>query len=205
MSAFEFEGLSEDLIQSIMESLDQLPYLRLEDIPGIDLYMDQVTTFMDDRLATSKRLKDDKILTKTMINNYAKNKLLPPPVKKKYSRDHLLVLLFIYYFKGILPLQDIQSLLGPLTEQYFKAQDGPDLGDVYQEIVRCGIAQTPRLREELSAMFESARESFPDADDKDGPFLRYFTLICLLSIDVYMKKRVIEQLIDGARAKKPEK
>ena len=83
MSASAFDGLLEDLIQKIMENLDQLPYLRLEDIPGIDLYMDQVTTLMDEHLASSKRSKEDRVLTKTMINNYAKNKLLPPPVKKK--------------------------------------------------------------------------------------------------------------------------
>lgn len=205
MSASAFDGLLEDLIQKIMENLDQLPYLRLEDIPGIDLYMDQVTTLMDEHLASSKRSKEDRILTKTMINNYAKNKLLPPPVKKKYSRDHLLVMLFIYYFKGILPLQDIQSLLGPLTEKYFQAEEGMDLVDVYQEVVRCGSTETPRLREELSSMFENAKESFPEAADGDRPFLQYFTMICLLSIDVYMKKRVIEQLIDGARPKNSKK
>ena len=205
MSASAFDGLSDDLIQKIMENLDQLPYLRLEDIPGIDLYMDQVTTLMDEHLASSKRSKEDRILTKTMINNYAKNKLLPPPVKKKYSRDHLLVMLFIYYFKGILPLQDIQSLLGPLTGKYFQAEEGMDLVDVYQELVRCGSTETPRLREELSSMFENAKEAFPEAADEDRPFLQYFTMICLLSIDVYMKKRVIEQLIDGARPKNSKK
>ena len=66
--------------------------------PNIDLYMDQVTTFMEDNLASTKRHEDDKILTKTMINNYAKNKLLPPPEKKALfpgtSADADLYLLF---------------------------------------------------------------------------------------------------------------
>ena len=60
------------------------------EIPGIDLYMDQVTTFMDSHLNTSKWLGEDKILTKTMINNYAKNKLLPPPEKKKYTKEQIM-------------------------------------------------------------------------------------------------------------------
>ena len=71
--------------------------------------MDQVTTFMNGHLASSKRNPDDKILTKTMINNYAKNQLLPPPEKKKYSKEHQLLLIFIYYFKNILTIQDIQA------------------------------------------------------------------------------------------------
>ena len=60
--------------------------------------MDQVTTFMDSNLKDSKRYNADKILTKTMINNYAKNNLLPPPLKKKYSKEHILVLIFIVGF-----------------------------------------------------------------------------------------------------------
>ena len=78
----------DDLLNSIMESLDRVHHIKLEDIPNIDLYMDQVTTFMERKLrSTVRNPGEDKILTKTMINNYAKNNLLPPPVRKKYSRE----------------------------------------------------------------------------------------------------------------------
>ena len=106
---------SKDLLNSILESLGRIEYIKPEDIPGIDLYMDQVTTFMDKRLKSSARYPgDDKILTKTMINNYAKNDLLPAPNKKKYSKEHILVLIFMYYYKGILSIGDIQKLMSPL-------------------------------------------------------------------------------------------
>ena len=82
-----------------MAYLDSVTRINPSDIPAIDLYMDQVTTFMDTHLSASKRFGEDKILTKTMINNYAKNNLLPPPEKKKYSKNHILLLIFIYYFK----------------------------------------------------------------------------------------------------------
>ena len=88
----------ENLLKSILESLGRIEHIRLEDIPNIDLYMDQVTTFMDKQLKnTTRNPEGDKILTKTMINNYAKNDLLPPPVKKKYSKEHIVLLIFIYY------------------------------------------------------------------------------------------------------------
>ena len=90
-----------DILNSILESLSRIDYIHPEDIPNIDLYMDQVTSFMDEQLSSSKRYDDDKILTKTMINNYAKNNLLPPPVKKKYSKEHVVVMIFIYYFKNL--------------------------------------------------------------------------------------------------------
>ena len=125
---------TEDLLNSILESLDRIEYIRAEDIPDIDLYMDQVTTFMESHLKHSTRNpQEDKILTKTMINNYAKNDLLPPPVKKKYSREHVMLLIFIYYYKGILSISDIQQLLRPITAKFFNAAKDYSLEDIYEE------------------------------------------------------------------------
>ena len=91
----------QNILKNILEGLDKIDYIRPEDVPGIDLYMDQVTTFMEEHLRSTVRYPgEDKILTKTMINNYAKNNLLPPPVKKKYSKEHVLLLIFIYYYKA---------------------------------------------------------------------------------------------------------
>ena len=90
---------AQDLVNSIMASFDRIALIKSEEIPGIDLYVDQITTFLTQHLSNTTRSADDKIMTKTMINNYTKNHLLPPPVKKKYSKDHILLLIFIYYFK----------------------------------------------------------------------------------------------------------
>ena len=120
-----------DFLSELLKQLKSIDYIKPEDIPNIDLYMDQVTTFMDEQLAASKRYESDKILTKTMINNYAKNNLLPSPDKKKYSKEHVLTLLFIYYFKNILSINDIRSILNPLTEKYFGNDDGFTMQDVY--------------------------------------------------------------------------
>ena len=126
---------NEELVQELLERLKKLNYIHSRDIPNIELYMDQVTTFMDQHLSHGKRRDEDKILTKTMINNYAKNNLLPPPVKKKYSRDHLILLAFIYYFKGFLSIGDIQVLLSPLSEKYF-TEEHDELDKIYNEIVK---------------------------------------------------------------------
>lgn len=111
---------TKDILNSILASISRIDYIKPDEIPGIDLYMDQVTTFMENHLSSSKRHPEDKVLTKTMINNYAKNHLLPPPVKKKYSREHILMLTFIYYFKNIMSINDIQVLLGPIAEEFFR-------------------------------------------------------------------------------------
>lgn len=132
---------TKDILNSILASVSRIDYIKPGEIPNIDLYMDQVTTFMEDQLASSKRHPEDKILTKTMINNYAKNHLLPPPVKKKYSKEHLFILTFIYYFKNILSINDIQVLLAPLTEKYFSGEESLQLQDIYEEVMKLELEQ----------------------------------------------------------------
>ncbi|MCR5792067.1 MAG: DUF1836 domain-containing protein, partial [Lachnospiraceae bacterium] len=114
--------------------MQELDYIKPEDLPNIDLYMDQVTTFMDEHLKSTKRYPDDKLLTKTMINNYTKNNLLPSPNKKKYSKEHMLLLIFIYYFKNVLSISDIQSIFNPLVEHFYEDDSEVSLEDIYSEI-----------------------------------------------------------------------
>ncbi len=183
-------------ILDLMTKLKTIDYIRPETIPDIDLYMDQITSFMDTQLADSKRHSDDKLLTKTMINNYTKNDLLPPPVKKKYSKEHLLTLIFIYYLKNILSINDIHSVLHPLTEKFFGNEDGHNMEDIYAEIFRMEEEESTKLLKEFSKKYKIAHETFADFPEQEQEELRTFSLVCLLSFDIYMKKRLIEKLID---------
>ena len=187
---------SKDLLNSILESLDHLNYIPLDEIPNIDLYMDQVTTFMEKGLSPTKRYEEDKILTKTMINNYAKNNLLPPPLKKKYSREHMIVLIFIYYFKNILSIRDIEQLLQPLTEKHFHTDAPLQIDQIYQEVCELEKMQIPDLKEELQKIYQKSVESFSDAPDEYREDLKTFSFICSLSFDIYLKKLIVERLLD---------
>ncbi len=187
----------DDLLNSIVESLGRIQHIKLDDIPNIDLYMDQVTTFMEKKLKSSARHPDeDKILTKTMINNYAKNDLLPPPVKKKYSKEHVLLLIFIYYYKGILTISDIQSLLNPLTERFFQKEEF-DLGDIYTEVFGLEKEQVDFVKEDVIRKFEASKKTFEEAPEDSQELLQMFSFICMLSFDVYVKKLLIEKMIDN--------
>ncbi len=186
---------TKDMLKSILNSLSRIEHIKPEDIPNIDLYMDQVTTFMDTRLSSSKRHPEDKILTKTMINNYAKNKLLPPPVKKKYSKEHLLVMIFIYYFKGILSITDIQALMNPITEKYFQNDQKFSIETIYNEVFSLEKSQADKLAKDIVDKYNTSKHTFENVE-KDQEFLQLFSFICMLSFDVYVKKQMIEKLID---------
>lgn len=83
---------------------------EVEDIPDIDLYMDQVTGYIDTVLDKFKIDENDKILTKTMINNYVKAKVIDQPVKKKYNKDQIMELIMIYHLKNIISISDIDRI-----------------------------------------------------------------------------------------------
>ncbi len=196
---------TEDLLNSIMASLDRIEYVKPEDIPNIDLYMDQVTTFMDRKLRSTARYPgEDKILTKTMINNYAKNDLLPPPVKKKYSREHVLLLILIYYYKSILSINDIQTLLRPITEQFFQSEQAYSLEKLYEEILGMDKGLVDRLKEDIKQEYKESVGMFSDAPEESREFLRKFGFICRLSFDVYLKKLMIEKMVDELAAEQTD-
>jgi len=240
---------NEELLREIFARLDGLDYVKPEQIPDIPLYMDQLTTFMDERLEKSKRYPEDKVLTKTMINNYAKNNLLPPPSKKKYTKEHTLLLIFIYYFKNMLSFHDIEALFAPITEEHFAASheknpshqecgqappspktDFSDwsLEDIYREIFSMEKEQMKRLKEDLIKKFRSSMKTFSlesgigsqkpsgacKAKEEPKPasgcgaedgeeYLKLFSFICALGFDVYLKKQIMEFLIDYIREEYP--
>lgn len=189
-------------LKEVLEKLQTMDYVKPESLPNIDLYMDQVTTFMDTQLASTKRRPEDKILTKTMINNYAKNNLLPPPAKKKYSRDHVLTMLFIYYFKSILSISDIQNILNPITDKYFGNEDGLHMQEIYNEVFSLEHEEVQHILKELARKYKTSLKTFQNASEEDAELLHKFAFICMLSFDVYMKKLIIEQTIDQLPAPK---
>ena len=185
-------------LSDILSWLDSISYIKTEKIPEVDLYMDQVTSFMEEHLKKTKR-PEDKALTKTMINNYAKNRLLPAPVRKKYSKEHILLLLFIYYYKNLLSIGDIEQLFRPVTEQHFHTDNGLNLSDIYEEVFSREALQMDRLKEDIRAKFEDSCLTFTDTDSEDQEYLQLFAFISELSFDVYLKKHMIEMLIDQLR------
>ncbi|MBQ8598183.1 MAG: DUF1836 domain-containing protein [Lachnospiraceae bacterium] len=188
----------ENLLNSIIESLNRVQHIKLEDIPNIDLYMDQVTTFMDRKLKhTTRNPEEDKILTKTMINNYAKNDLLPPPVKKKYSKEHMVLLILIYYYKGILSISDIQALLNPITERYFQTDNALNIGAIYEEVFSLEEEAVADLKNDIVKKFTTAQETFQNAPEEEQEILQLFSFICMLSYDVYVKRMLIEKMVDS--------
>ena len=168
----------------------RLDFIVPEDIPAIELYVDQVTRFMDQHLSGNKRSEEDKILTKTMINNYTKNRLIPPPEMKRYSKEHIILLIYIYYLKNVLPIGDIQRLLGPMTTDFF---DEEKMSEIYESIYELEKPQYFNIEASAAKAASLVEKKFPKDQDE---YLNKVAYIYLLGYDMFSKKRLIEKLID---------
>lgn len=184
-----------ETVERAIDNLRTLNTISPDEFPAMDLYMDQLTTFMDRKLSgLVRKPSKDKVLTKTMINNYAKNHLIQPPVKKKYTKEHMLELLFIFYFKSFLSIGDIQTLLSPLADEL--DGNGYNAERLYAQMIQAGKGARGKLKKDLDEKVEKVDRAFDDAPEEEREYLKKFSFICQLGYDIYLKKSIIEHMID---------
>ena len=180
--------------KKLLQIATSLSYIDPDEIPEIDLYMDQLTTFMEDKLNDNKRSEDDKTMTKTMINNYTKNNLLPPPDKKRYSKDHLIMLLYIYYLKNFVSITDIQTLLAPMNNNdCYNGESPVNIEEVYRKLFNYEIDNYNDIIKSILSTYDKASDMY---DPETDAYLHDMCMVSMLSVDVYVKKKCIEHLID---------
>ena len=185
-----------EMVQKIAAQVRSSNIIEVEDIPNIDLYMDQVTTFMDKCLAQYKRYDDDKVLTKTMINNYTKAKIFPAPVKKKYSRTHLMLLIMIYHLKSVLSIKDIGILFQSALKETNKAKQERMIESIYRGFIS--------LQKQTITYLAGAAEGKPDesfygkesilmySDDEEKRIM----MTLALAIRANTEKQLAEKVLD---------
>lgn len=189
--------IQEDKIYKLVEEISIFNEIDIRDIPCIDLYMDQVTTFFDDKLGHLKRDEKDSILTKTMINNYTKDKVLIPPKSKKYSKNHIILLVLIYNLKQILSINDIKSLLMPLLKDI--AADGNNnisLEEIYAAFIEIKKEELGSFNKDFEDMLSNIKDKLAEKAQGEHPKLELLLLVLALITQAYSQKRLAEKIID---------
>ena len=185
-----------EMVAKIAAQVRSSNIIEIEDIPNIDLYMDQVTTFMDKCLAQYKRYDEDKVLTKTMINNYTKAKIFPAPVKKKYSRTHLMLLIMIYHLKSILSIKDIGILFQSALSEQNKLKQERMIESIYSGFVS--------LQKQTITYLAGAAEGRPDESfygkeailTYDDDETKRIMMTLALAIRANTEKQLAEKVLD---------
>ena len=169
---------------------DLFNIIEKEQIPDIHLYMDQLTTFMEEKLSGYKRNPSDKIITKTMINNYTKDKIMPAPLKKKYSPEQLMLLIIIFHLKPVLSINDIGIMLNCVQAEDI---DTRDIFAVFTEIQKSQEIAAENSAEETTAIIKKLME---ENNLQGGDNTEVLMTALSLAIDATNKKNMAERLID---------
>jgi hypothetical protein len=165
----------------LLEEFSQMELGDPGELPQIDLYMDQVITLLERNLKDFRRDQKDPLITGTMVNNYAKAKLLPAHNKKKYTGDHVLYLQVIYLLKQVLSTKDIGVLMAQVERE--------DFGTFYASAREAQRQAFLDLGEEVRTRCRRVEEC-----STEDPTL---TLILGLAAEAWARKLLIERLLDS--------
>lgn len=197
------EVLTMENINQIIEQLVLERNLTLDAIPNIDLYMDQVIQLFENKFTESKRNDEEKVLTKTMINNYAKGKLIFPIKNKKYSKEHLILMSLIYQLKGVLSINDIKVTLDGINKKIIK--EDIDLDSFYTSYLNLSQKNVEDFHEEIDERIKDVQEEVTKMDDKDSPYLEQVLMISSLVHMSNLYRKVAEKLVDDIVVEKEGK
>lgn len=172
--------------------------IELNSVPNLDLYMDQVITLFEEKLGYTKRFEGDKLLTKTMINNYIKDRLLMPAVKKKYTKEHILLMILLYDLKQILTIGDIKSLFATIVKD--GTVDSDLLSEVYQMFLELKNESAQEFTEEIQKIYVSLEEKMKqlviEKETVETEKLKSMLQVILLTEKANYYKRLAEKIID---------
>ncbi len=168
--------------------------ITLEEIPDIDLYIDQVIQLFDKTYSSFQRNEDDKVLTKTMINNYAKAKIFFPIKNKKYSKEHIILISLIYQLKSGLTLNDIKATLQELNHRIL--QGTIDLEAFYQSYLNTMEKNVQFFTGEVEERMNAANEEIEKFPNKNGDYLQKLLYITSFISMSNFYRRLAEEIVD---------
>ncbi|MBU3159298.1 DUF1836 domain-containing protein [Clostridium frigoris] len=188
---------NEETLNKLVEEIIGAKDISLVEIPCVDLYMDQVTTFFNEKLGSLKRNEEDKILTKTMINNYTKGKVLMPAKNKKYTNEHIILLTLIYNLKQTISISDIYTLFDPIIDIKAPQSINIPLGDLYNDFLDIKEVQNKEFARDTDKDAKFIKEKIKEMGKEDGELIELILMILLLTNKANMQKRMAEKLIDN--------
>ncbi len=186
----------EEFVKNTIEEYVSKGRINANDFPEMEIYMDQAETFLNKELGVYKKNEKDKVITKTMIGNYVKHNMMPRPVNKKYSKDHLIMLALIYYLKGTFQMEEIEKIVHPLIENYnSEFDDKIDLAALYEGILGVQAKEQDSLAQSVTNMIEESKYHLRETELSDDDMLELFMLIVNLSMKADAQKFLAHKLL----------
>jgi hypothetical protein len=196
----------EEYIKTKMDEFVAKSFVKPDEFPDMMLYIDQIAAFLNGRLKVYAREGEKPIITKSMIANYLKRDMLPRPQKKKYTRDHMILIAMIFYLKSVFQMSEIGNIMKPFVENYDSAFD--DKFDFYRlyEIItpilkKERAEEADRIQKDIELIKDAIREEELD-DDSTEMFLLLLSVTARADAAKYAAKSLFSEYY--AKQKKNE-
>lgn len=171
-----------------------------EHLPDIGLYMDQVITYLERQLEIFRKPDEDHLVTPSMVNNYAKARIIPRTEGKKYGQEHIALLLSVFTLKRVLSVQDMGALFDGLGD----AADTREFYEHFRRAMEYSARETSaELRSGLLEPLDGGEGNDPSAPGQklDAKALR--TLALKLAVEASLRSFAAEKLLSLADSAKP--
>jgi len=197
--------IDEKELSRLIDKISLSDEIKLTDIPDLDLYIGQVQDFLTNKLSHLKRSEKDKILTTTMINNYTKDQLLMKPTKsKQYTKQHIILMILLYYLKQILSLDDIKRIFEVILKDMSTTDDDViRLEDIYSVFVDLRNDELNNFSDAISKNLSAVQDKIKNIniqnsanEAKDREMAEWFLLVITLVAQAHAHKRLAEIIID---------
>lgn len=167
-------------LEKWLNELNHFSFKDYEELPDIELYMDQVVTFLEKQLYIFQTSSLDKQITSSMINNYVKGEVVSAPISKKYNREHLAAIEEVVTLKQVLTIAEVKQIL---DERY---KDSVEKADIFNNFNKTN-------NEKLSTTIEEAFKHLNTIEDNDTKALIELALDFALSANAYINvaKRIL--------------
>ena len=164
-------------------------------VPDIDLYIDQMVSCLNSELSLYAKNGEGPI-TKGIVSNYTKHKMIPGPEGKRYTKDHCIFMLLVYYLKGCFSMDQVQRLMKPILSNYDSAwDDNVDMQAYYKEI----LAAVRKSEEDFSEQLQErilANKKFLADRGSDDDISELILLITMLIMRSNEERYLAEKLLD---------
>ncbi len=167
-------------LENWLNQLNSFSFKNYEELPDIELYMDQVVTFLEKQSSIFQTSSLDKQITSSMINNYVKGEVIQAPISKRYNREHLAAVEQVMTLKQVLTIAEIKQIL---DKNYNKAVEKADIFNTFNTL----------NNDKKSQAVEQAFKQLNNIDDNDTYGLMKLALDFALSANAYINiaKRIL--------------
>jgi hypothetical protein len=195
----------EEYIKQIMDDFTEGSLIKPDAFPAMELYADQVAGFFDEQLhvyAACERGTAGATLTKADVAGFVKHGVLPRPIKKKYTRDHVVIMALLFYMKNAFGMNGIESVMRPFIDNHDSTFDDKiDFHRLYTAIAPVLERERARISREIQTDVADVKAAIRGEGLEDDDNTELLLLLLSLAVRADTAKYAAQRLLNEYFAK----